>query len=66
MRNVADQRVGLPVVDGHRLVLLDRHIGRRGQAIDLAAVKGSAALVLDGDQVELAGAQSLDADKAEV
>ena len=50
------------VVRGHRPVLLDRHIGRHSQAIRLAAVIGLGVLVANGDQVELAGAQTLDGD----
>ena len=60
--DVLDQGVGLPVIGGHRPVLLDRRIGRHGQAVGLAAVVALAILVLDRDQIELAGAQPLDAD----
>ena len=62
-RHVADQRMGLPVVGRDRPILLDRRVGWHGQAIGLAAVEGVAVLVLDADQVELAGAEALDADK---
>jgi hypothetical protein len=57
-----DQGVGLTVVGRHRPVLLDGNIGRHGEPIGAAAVKGAAFLVANADQIELAGSKPLKAD----
>ena len=60
--DVPDEGVGLPVIGGHRPILFDRRIGRHGQAVGLAAIIIRAILILDRDQIELAGTKPLDAD----
>jgi hypothetical protein len=53
----------LPVVSGHRPILLHRNVRRHVEAIGLATVESLAIFVSNRDCVELPGPQTLDADK---